>query len=262
VITHLGKDSNIGLRKRSTIDYLRRRAARIHVHSPKLSEDFLSLHPEFGHRMSVIPHGTYSLYKHWDKDDIEREKSTCLFFGRMEKYRGLDNLMWIAEKVKKEIRDLRILVAGRGTELKCFKEDMVQSGVFEIHDEFIPDDEVFRYFKRASLLLLPYHEGSQSGVIHVGLAFGVPIVATDVGALSDAVQDGVHGKIVSPGDLEGFAQAVITLLKDEEKRETMKQACLEKGEELDFNRLLPKYEEMYRLAISGRDGIDRNKSED
>jgi glycosyltransferase involved in cell wall biosynthesis len=60
----------------------------------------------------------------------------------------------------------------------------------------------------------------------------------------------VHGKIVKPGDMDGFAQVVVAMLKDEELRDSMMRACLERGEKLDFSRLVPQYENMYRTAMT------------
>lgn len=252
VTPHVGEDSKISLRGKIICKYLRYHAAKIHVHGETLRNELISIYPAYKKKGVVIPHGTLSLFTHWDTGNIEREPQTCLFFGRMEKYRGLDNLVQIGSILKKMIPDIKIIVAGSGTELCKYKESLMALGIFEIHDAFIPDRAVYTFFRRASLLLLPYHEASQSGIVHMGLAFGVTIVATSVGAIPETILDGVHGRVVPPDNMKGFADAVVSLLQDRETLGQMEKACYEKGKQLEFGNIIEKYEDMYHEIVKNQ----------
>jgi len=220
------------------------------LHGEVLHNKFKEMLPDLAGKVIVIPHGTLSLFKYWEKGAIEKEPLTCLFFGRMEKYRGLDNLLKIGLMLKETVPGIKIIVAGTGSELQKYKTEMTALGIFEVHDAFIRNKDVFRYFRRASLLLLPYHEASQSGVVSMGFPFGLPVVATAVGSIPEVVIDGINGKIVSPDDVESFAGTVRQLLADEEGLKRMSDYCIRSAEQLDFRNLADEFVELYSRAIA------------
>ena len=59
--------------------------------------------------------------------------------------------------------------------------------------DYIPDDETEIYFKAADVLVLPYRQIYQSGVLFLGYSFGLPVLAADVGSLKDEMsrEDGI-----------------------------------------------------------------------
>jgi alpha-maltose-1-phosphate synthase len=253
VTTHPGIDSRIRTRRKLVKRLLKRRAVAIHLHGEALRVKFTAIYPALSGKSIIIPHGALSLFRHWENCHIEREPLTCLFFGRMEKYRGLDNLLLTGRILKDTIPGIRILVAGRGSELDKYKSEMEATGVFEIHDSFIPNKDVHKFFRRASLLLLPYHEASQSGVVLMGLTFGVPIVATAVGSIPEIIVDGLHGRVVPEGDINCIANAIRELLYDEHRLAQMGSACQQLADSLSFERLAVDFNSMYVHAISAKE---------
>ena len=73
-------------------------------------------------------------------------------------------------------------------------------------------------FQRASIVVLPYIEGSQTGIIPIAYSFKKPVIATNVGSISEVVEDGVTGFIVPPRDSHALADAIIKILKDDDLR--------------------------------------------
>ena len=249
VTFHPGNDSLLYLRRKMIMTLLVKAADVVHVHGESLHDLILKTNPSAGKKCVVIPHGTLSLFKYWIKGAQSPDSLTCLFFGRMEKYRGLDNLLTIGGILKKTLPGIKIIVAGKGEELDKYKEQMTALGIFEIHDAFIPDEEVHKHFRRSSLLLLPYHEASQSGVVHTGITFGLPVVATAVGAIPEVIIDGKHGRLIAVSDMPSFADAVKGLLSDPCRLSLMKRACLELADQLEFTALVGQFVAAYRRAI-------------
>jgi starch synthase len=245
VTAHPGFDQKLSFRRKVVKKILRNYTSCIHVHGDFLQKELEKLKKSWFHKSIIIPHGSLTIFKHWRKKRIPREKQTCLFFGRMEKYKGVDNVYRVGQELKCRGKEFKIIVAGQGTELDQYKEKMLTAGVFEIHDGFIENREVYKYFERASLLLLPYHEASQSGVAAMALAFGLPIVAMSVGSIPDIIVDNKHGILIANNDLDGFIKAVNSLLTHEFHLERMRRECKKLSHALNFNQLAEYYEHEY-----------------
>ena len=64
--------------------------------------------------------------------------------------------------------------------------------------QFIPDEEMEIYLKAADVLVLPYKEIFQSGVLFLAYSFGLPVVATDVGSFREEIVEGRQAFYASP----------------------------------------------------------------
>lgn len=58
---------------------------------------------------------------------------------------------------------------------------------FEVHNRYVPDEEAALFFQRASVLVLPYRQATQSSLPLIGAAFGLAVVASAVGAFVEDV---------------------------------------------------------------------------
>jgi glycosyltransferase involved in cell wall biosynthesis len=86
-------------------------------------------------------------------------------------------------------------------------------GRVELIDRFIQDEQMGRIFGQSSLVVLPYASfAAQSGVLHDALAYGLPVVVTDVGALGESVLRWGIGEVVPPEDDVALAAAVREML--------------------------------------------------
>ena len=74
--------------------------------------------------------------------------------------------------------------------------------------EFIPDNEVELYFKGADVLILPYNNIFQTGVLFLSYNFGLPAVATDVGSLSEEILENQTGFVCKPDNPEDLAEKI------------------------------------------------------
>ena len=74
--------------------------------------------------------------------------------------------------------------------------------------EFIPDHEIEIYFKAADVAVLPYTDIFQSGILFLAYAYGLPVIATDVGSFAEDILEGRSGFICRPRDPEGLARTI------------------------------------------------------
>ena len=226
-------------------------AKKIIVHGECLRDRMLSNHSNSPEDIFVIPHGNMDIHLMEGFEQIETEDHTILFFGRIWAYKGLQYLIKAEPFISSEIKDVNIIIAGTGEDLISYEKMMENKERFEIHNKYIPDDLMNALYLRSSLVVLPYIEASQSGVVPAAYSFGKPVVVTDVGSISEAVIEGKTGLIVPPRDVEKLAEAIVYLLKHKKKREDMGKRALERARgELSWDRIGEKTVRVYRNSVA------------
>jgi glycosyltransferase involved in cell wall biosynthesis len=223
------------------------------VHTQNDKDELLKAQKYPEEIITVIPHGAYSFFKNYG-GKVQGQNNCILFFGNIRKYKGLEYLIKAVPLVSKEIPDIKIVIAGEGS-LDAYNEllDEVGRQRFEIHNEFIPDEQVSELFQRATIVVLPYSEMSgQSGIINIAFAFGKPIVASDVGGIHEVLNDGEAGYLVPPKNPEALARAIIRILSNEKLRVQMGEKAAQKAlKELSWDNIATKHIEVYKKAIEG-----------
>jgi len=250
VTTHPGEDSDQPGRRARVRSYLRRRADAVILHGVQLERQYLAMDGGRCKSTFVIPHGCYTVFRHWARPGVRERPHSVLFFGRIHQYKGLDVLLEAADLVQKTVPDVKILIAGAGRDLdhRATLEDdprcIVRRG-------YLSNAEVAEVFQEASLVVLPYIEGSQSGVVRIAYVFGKPVVVTNVGSLSEAVRPGVTGLIVPPRDPRALADAIVSLLSDPERLRAMSEAARRMpDEDLSWKRIARETVRVYRDVLS------------
>jgi glycosyltransferase involved in cell wall biosynthesis len=175
----------------------------------------------------VVPHGVYDLFKRNVPAKVDARGLiglpsdnvfTVLFFGHLDVRKGLVPLLKAAQ-VMLATQQVRFVLAGKndvantGSEAAQLMALARRSGNVHVHDQRVPFEQVENYFCAADLVLLPYLEGTTSGVLKLALAFGVPVVATRVGDFPEQLPEGA-GILVSPdGDLVARLVDAIALVR-------------------------------------------------
>jgi len=146
---------------------------------------------------------------------IAANERVLLFFGSIRPYKGLEYLLAAFERIAAGQQDLRLIVAGQPMGPAKYLEQiraMIPGSVprerIIERMKFIPDDETEIYFKAADVLVLPYTEIFQSGVLFLAYAFGLPVIAADVGSLKEDIVDGKTGMVCRPRDVGDLANAI------------------------------------------------------
>jgi glycosyltransferase involved in cell wall biosynthesis len=189
-------------------------------------------------RIKIVPFGCYTFFNQ-GRTDIQEEDNTILFFGKMRLNKGIDRLFDISNRVRKQIPNVKFLVVGSSKQItRWTNQDRIQnilkeiksSANFEVHDEYIPDNEVEIYFRRASVVLLPYNDATQSAIVPIAYPFGKPVVATRVGDLQEAIEDGKTGFIANPESNQDIANKIIHILQNNTLRKQMGENAYRKSQ--------------------------------
>jgi glycosyltransferase involved in cell wall biosynthesis len=194
-------------RKRLARWALIRGAGLIFAHAQPLADELRTLFRPSA-PVEVVPHGVDTV----SPLPLPAER-TLLFFGRVSNYKGLDTLLDAMPTIWTDLPDVRLLIAGEPRSgLHPTSHPILSDRRVQLIDHHVPDAEVPDLFARASAVVLPYRQASQSGVGTQAQRFGRAIVATDVGGLPELV--GSAGRIVPPEDPAALARASVELLGD------------------------------------------------
>jgi len=225
------RDANDSLLNRLTLGIQYRLADHIFVHTEQMKRELLD---EFGVReraVTVIPFGinqsvldtNLAPARAKQRLGIGGGEKAILFFGSIGPYKGLEFLIAAFQRLVAVDPDYRLIIAGvpmRGCEdywdeiQQAIRRDSSRERVIE-RIEYIPDEEAEVYFKAADVLVLPYTEVSQSGVLVSGYAFGLPVVAADVGSFREDIIEGRTGFLCGPRDPVGLAKALETYFQSD-----------------------------------------------
>lgn len=156
-------------------------------------------------------------------DRAVRCEPWALFFGRLERYKGVTTLLEAAQMAQQSGGPpLPVTLAGQG-ELRELWPGPLPAGV-ELRQRRIDDLEAIELFRRCGLLVLPYLDATQSALAAAAYSFGKPVIVSRSGALPEYVQEGVTGWVVPPGDAASLAQALQAGLADPARLAAMGQA--------------------------------------
>ncbi|MFT4036444.1 MAG: glycosyltransferase family 4 protein, partial [Patulibacter sp.] len=170
----------------------------------------------------VIPHGAFEHLALTPRAPLPAElgrggdpqRPVVLCFGLIRPYKAVDLLLDAWRQVRADA-ELWIVGRPRGVELAALRA--LADARVRFVPRFVTDGELAACFDAAQLAVLPYREIEQSGVLATALAFGLPTVATAVGAFPEAAQAGALAT-VEPGDATALAAAISRLLGDATER--------------------------------------------
>lgn len=236
---------------------------RLIAHSNKdrqrLLEEF-RIAPE---KTAVVPHGDYGFFADVAADaDPARARAalgipapapTVLFFGYLRPYKGLDLLLDAWPMIAGQYPDARLLIAGDPVRLSADEQRALRERADALgathRFEYIPLDAVASWFAAADLLVLPYRNISQSGVLYLALALGVPVVATAVGAWPEMLTNNENALLVPPEDVGELAGAVSRALGDARLRARLSEGGRRLAAEHSWDRIAIKTEQVFKETI-------------
>lgn len=178
-------------------------------------------------RVHVIPHGAFDYLTRQPTevplpDALARvEGPVILCFGVLRPYKGVDVLL----EAFRGVQGAELWIVGRpwmSTEpLK--RAAAAAEGTVRFVERFVPDSELPAYLRRADIVVLPYREIDQSGVLYTALAFGKAMVLSDVGGFSEMGRRHGAASLVPAGDPDALRCALADLISRPERRVALEQ---------------------------------------
>lgn len=187
------------------------------VQSKSVEKDLLSVvkKPKY----KFVPHPVYEIFgKGIDKSEarkrigISQSENVVLFFGYIRKYKGLHVLLDAMVEVLKAMNVKLLIVGEFYDDEKGYREQIEKLNLTDnvlVVGEYIPNDEVAKYFSASDVVVLPYIDATQSGITQIAYNFNKPVITTNVGGLGEVVVDGKTGIVIPPGSSDDLANAIV-----------------------------------------------------
>ncbi len=194
------------------------------VHGQAIKERIIDEFDVDSERVHVVAHGTY----HARDNEQVTKKATCealnippnhrvlLCFGLQRFYKGTHFVIEALDNYRAE--NITLLIRGIAPERSYQEliERMVNAhkGALRIDAQFgiVADEDMEVLFKSADIVLLPYLEGSQSGIKFMAYAYGRPVLASAVGSLQEYIQQGTTGEVFACADHAAFRETIERML--------------------------------------------------
>lgn len=199
-------------------------ADHIFVHTRKMKDELVGDFGVAGDKVTIIPYGINNAVPFSELTrqqarqtlGLHDDEKAILYFGAIKQYKGLEDLVAAFRHIAPR-GDYRLIIAGerkKGHEQywrsiqQAIERDPNRKKVLQKID-FIPDSEIEIYFKAADVAVLPYTEIFQSGILFLAYAYGLPVIATDVGSFSEDIVEGRTGFVCRPRNPDELASALI-----------------------------------------------------
>jgi glycosyltransferase involved in cell wall biosynthesis len=217
------RDGNDNWLNRMSLGIQYRLTDHIFVHTEKMKNELATDFHVERNKVSVIPFGINDTVPDSKLTSAQARKKlglrtsdkVMLFFGNIVSYKGLEFLIDAFNRLANECSDYRLVIAGKPKPadpyfkmIECKISTSNARSRILTRFEFVPDEQTEVYFKAADLSVLPYVHIFQSGVLFLSYQFGLPVLATDVGALREDVAEGKTGFICNPRDPADLAKNV------------------------------------------------------
>ncbi len=136
---------------------------------------------------------------------LNKDRLKILFFGRISPYKGVEYLLEAFYKFNKE--NTSLLVAGAGSYHFDIKKYLKQRNI-SIINRFLSTQELVDEIIECDIIICPYTDATQSGVIMSAFALNKPVIATNVGGLPEMIEDGITGMIIPAKDVNAIIKAL------------------------------------------------------
>lgn len=202
----------------------------------------LRRHPEFKERTSVVPHGLISVPGILVKPPEGRRR--LLFIGTIARHKGVEMLVEACLSISDQIE--RLDIVGRA------EYDVTLPTHPKIHfrNTYVTDEELAGYVNRCDILVLPYLEATQSGVLTIGIDAQKPMVCTDVPALREQLD--YTGAIFVPPTREGLANGIHELASNVDLQVQLHHQLGQRKRQLDWAILCQDLRTVVNQAITGK----------
>lgn len=198
--------------------------------SDQVAESFCELFPQLNDKVTVIENilSPQMIRQQADTADIREEMAgttKLLSIGRFTNQKNFDNIPDICKRIREKGIDINWYLIGFGPDESFIRHRVEEAGMQEHVIILGKKDNPYPYIKACDLYVQPSRYEGKCVAVREAQMLGKPVVITNYGTSGSQLEDGVDGIIV-PIDNAGCAAGIAVLLRNPEKMESLKEACL------------------------------------
>jgi glycosyltransferase involved in cell wall biosynthesis len=149
--------------------------------------------------------------------------------------------------LEKEKTLFHLTIAGYGN-LSKYHSQLNKITNLKIINKKIPDEDVSTYFYQNEIIVLPYREATQSGIISLALSAKIAIIATKVGAFPEILTNRYNSLLVPPNNQLKLQAAIKKLLSNKDLRHKLTvNGSKTIKKHISWNIIVKKYYAVYKL---------------
>lgn len=177
----------------------------------------------------------------------EKEKTPIIItVGRLSKEKNYSCLL-NAFKLVREAKSARLVFIGDGKE-KVFLENLaIKLGINENVAFLGFQKNPFKYISKSTVFVLPSLYEGFSNVLVEAMACGVPVISTNYLGVDEVITDGENGLLVPTGNVESMANAILTLLENEDLRKKFIEAGRKRANYFSAEKIVKEYQECFNF---------------
>jgi len=184
---------------------------------------------------------------------VSEDRKTILYVGRIVREKGIFTLLDAFEKLRKQGKDVSLVLVGEGP----LKEDLAKEVLRrKLNDRvklagFVDEKKLVSLYNSSDAFVLPSHYEPFGMVALEAMASRVPVVVSDVGGLSEIVEDGITGVKVPAANPSTLAEGILRVLEDRELSEQLKENAYRAVQErYRWDMIAEKTIEAYRISFA------------
>ncbi len=220
------------------------------VHGRKLASDLMKSYDVDKKNIAVLKRGAYEISKVYEQQPSKKIRNRILFFGRIHRHKGIDVLVKSQPLVSSRIPDAVYQIIGKES-YHDYKRFIINKDKFILEPVMVPWTEIHNIFRKADIVVLPYLDATQSGVLSTALAYRKPVIITSVGGMPEMVLQGKTGIIVAPNNVKALAAAIVLLLSNKKLKQNIIDNINDALEnELCWSRTIKPVEKAFHYALA------------
>ncbi len=145
------------------------------------------------------------------KSHLKGDSIQLILYGRINRYKGIKYLLPAFDSILSKFSDTKLVIAGKGDPEVGNIEG--RKNILFIN-RYIENEDLAKLIYESDIVVCPYTDATQSGVIMTAFAFCKPVIATDTGGLKNFVEDGITGLLIEPANSVRLEEAIEKFILD------------------------------------------------
>jgi glycosyltransferase involved in cell wall biosynthesis len=185
-----------------------------------------------------------------DKKEITQKEKTVLVVSRLSE---IQKRISICLKVWKSIVSImpewKLVIVGDGPDKNQYERYVKEQSINNVF--FVGQQKSYEYYKKASVFMMTSaFEGFPMVLLEAAQMGVIPVVMDSFKALHTIIENNINGVIVPNNDVNAFTQALLWIMKNDEKRMSMAEIAVESVRQFNLDSVLDKWEDLFNQLMN------------